>query len=96
MKNPKRSILDELWLGDIRPFEAKIYDTPEMNEVRERLTQCQESLEASMTEEQKHAFTQYENNWCELEALSLEALFTYAFRLGARIMMDVLRDEHPS
>ncbi len=96
MKNPKKSILDELWLGEIRPFELNIYDTPAINEVRDILALRQEALVASMTEEQKAAFTQCENDWCTLEVLSLEALFKYAFRLGARVMMDVLQEENPS
>ncbi len=93
MKNPQHSILDELWLGELCPFELKYYETPEMNELRKRVILRQEALMESMTEEQKTAFTKCENDWCELEALSMEILFKYAFRLGARMMMDVLAEE---
>ena len=43
-----------------------------------------------MTDEQRNIFERYEDCWSEYAGLSEEAIFVYAFRLGARIAIEVL------
>jgi hypothetical protein len=46
-----------------------------------------------MTDEQKAIFEKFHDCWSEYASLSDEALFEYAFRLGAQLALELARDE---
>ena len=48
-----------------------------------------EDLEKSFTEEQKEIFEKIHDCWSEYVSLAEAAIFEYAFKLGARIMLSV-------
>ena len=43
-----------------------------------------------MTDEQKEIFEKFDDCWSEYSSYAEEAIFTYAFRLGMQIALDVL------
>ena len=45
-----------------------------------------------MTDEQKQIFEKFHDCWSEYASLSDEALFEYAFRLGAQLAMELSSD----
>ena len=51
-----------------------------------------EDLEKSFTDEQKEIFEKFHDCWSEYASLAEAAIFEYAFKLGARIMVDIMSD----
>jgi len=52
-----------------------------------------EDLEKSFTDEQKEIFEKFHDCWSEYMSLSEAAIFEYAFKLGARLMVEVMRED---
>ena len=50
----------------------------------------QDTIMTTMTDEQKDIFERFDDCWSEYASLAEEAIFVYAFRLGARLMLDLL------
>ena len=50
-------------------------------------------LQKSITDEQKEMFQRFDDCWSEYMSLAEEAIFEYAFKLGARLTMEILNDD---
>ena len=83
-----KSIINELWHGNIIPQEDSRNNTKEMKELRSYMSRHHEDLEKSFTDEQKETFEKFHDCWSEYASLSEAAIFEYAFRLGMRIALD--------
>ncbi len=84
-------ILEEFWYGNIEPTE---YDTPPTKEYKELLQlicRNEEKLQATFTEEQKDLSSRYVDCVREFQAMADCPLFQSSFRLGARMMIEVLQ-----
>ena len=44
----------------------------------------------TMTDEQKEIFEKFDDCWSEYSSLAEEAIFTYAFKLGAKLVYEAL------
>ncbi len=85
-------ILEEFWYGNIEPME---YDTPQTKEYKELLQlicRNEEKLQATFTNEQKDLFTRYVDCVREFQAMADCLLFQNSFRLGARMMIEVMEE----
>lgn len=85
-------ILEELWYGNIEPTE---YDTTTCKEYREMLQliiRNKDKLLATMTDEQKEIFTRYTDSVRELQTSAEFLLFQNSFNLGARMMLEVIKE----
>jgi len=85
-----KDTLEALWRGDIDPFTDSQRNTPEMKQLMEYIARHHDKLLKTMSEEQKDIFERFNDCRSEYTSLSNEALFVYAFRLGARLMIDIL------
>ena len=85
-----RSIINELWHGNIAPQEDSRNNTKEMKELISYIARHDEELEKLLTEEQKAIFEKYQDCWNEYVSLGEAAIFEYAFKLGAKFMHDVM------
>ena len=88
-----RSIIQELWHGNIIPQEDGRNNTKEMKELLGYMSRHHEDLEKSFTEEQKEIFEKFHDCWSEYMSLGEAAIFEYAFKLGARIMLAVMYEQ---
>ena len=88
-----RSIINELWHGNIVPQEDSRNNTKEMKELISYIARHDEDLEKLLTDEQKVIFEKYQDCWNEYVSLSEAARFEYAFKLGARLALAVQADE---
>ena len=88
-----RSIINELWHGNIVPQEDSRNNTKEMKELISYIARHDEDLEKLLTDEQKVIFEKYQDCWNEYVSLSEAAIFEYAFKLGARLALAVQADE---
>ena len=85
-----KSMIDELWYGNVSPMDDTRNNTEEMKELMSYIARHQEELVAMLTDEQKAIFEKFDDCWSEYASLAEEAIFVYAFRLGAQMMLDVL------
>ena len=84
--------IKELWHGNIIPQEDSRTNTKEMKELIGYIARHHEELDKDFTDEQKETFEKFQDCWSEYMSLAEEAIFEYAFKLGARLIMDIQRD----
>ena len=85
-------LLEELWYGNIEPTE---YDSDASKEYREALrliSRNEEKLLATMTDEQKELFSRYMDAVREYQTMAECLLFQNSFKLGARMMLEVMEE----
>ena len=87
-----KSMIKELWYGNIVPQEDSRQNTPEMKQLLEYISRHNDDLLKTMTDEQKEIFQKFHDCWDEYVSLAEVAIFEYAFRLGARLTMEVQSD----
>ena len=85
-----KSIINELWHGNIVPQEDSRNNTKEMKELISYIARHDEDLGKLLTKEQKAIFEKYQDCWGEHVSLAEAAIFEYAFKLGARLMLGSL------
>jgi hypothetical protein len=85
------SILEEFWYGNIEPTEYDTSSSKEYKEMLQLISRNEEKLLAIMTDEQKDLFSRYQDCVREFQAMAECLLFQNSFRLGARMMLDVMR-----
>ena len=56
------------------------------------ITRNEEKLQATMTDEQKELFSRYTDAVREYQTMSESLLFQHSFRLGARMMLEVMEE----
>ena len=81
-----KSILDELWYGNICPES----NSEEMKQLMKYMARHHDSLMATMTDEQKDIFERFDDCCGEYASLAEKSIFIYAFRLGARVAFEIL------
>ena len=89
-----KSIINELWHGNIIPQEDSRNNTKEMKELLSYMSRHHEDLEKSFTDEQKEIFEKFHDCWSEYMSLGEAAIFEYAFKLGMQIAIETLTEEH--
>ena len=87
-----KSILGELWLGNITPREDCRNNTPEMKQLMDYMARHHDDLLKTLSDEQRDIFERFDDCWSEYASLAEEAIFVYAFRLGAKMTLDALHD----
>ena len=87
-----KSIINELWHGNIVPQEDSQTNSLQMKELLNYMARHHEDLEKSFTDEQKEIFEKFHDCWSEYMSLAEEAIFEYAFRLGAKLIIDVQKN----
>ncbi len=85
-----RSIINELWHGNIVPQEDSRNNTKEMKELISYIARHNEDLEKLLTDEQKAIFEKYQDCWNEYVSLAEAAIFEYAFKVGMTIAIETL------
>ena len=85
-----KSILEELWYGNVCPNEASKELSPQAKELIGYIARHHDELYASLTDKQKELLEKYNECYAELTDINEREIFVYAFKLGARIAIDVL------
>ncbi len=87
-----RSVINELWHGNIVPQEDSRNNSPEMKELMEYMARHHDDLLKTLNDEQKEIFEKFDDCWSEYMSLAEAAIFEYAFRIGARLAMEIQQD----
>ena len=88
-----RSVINELWHGNICPQNDSRNNSPEMKELMGYMSRHHDDLLKTMTDEQREIFEKFDDCWSEYSSYAEEAIFEYAFKLGARLAMEVQADK---
>ena len=86
------NILKEFWYGNIEPVEYDTSSGKEYKELLQLISRNEDKLLATMTEEQRELFTKYADCVREYQVMAECLLFQNSFRLGGRMMLEVMRD----
>ena len=85
-------ILEEFWYGNIEPTEYDTTVSKEYDEILRLITRNEEKLLATMTDEQKELFSRYTDCVREHRTIAECLLFQSSFKLGARMMAEVMEE----
>jgi glutamyl/glutaminyl-tRNA synthetase len=85
-------ILEDLYLGDVRPSERSFKRNTQYAKALDDLVNAGDALTDTLTEKQKEMFEDYMTAQREVSVLTDCETFIYAFRFAARTMIDVLID----
>ena len=88
-----QSMINELWRGNIIPQEDSRNNSKEMKELLGYMARHHEDLEKTFTDEQKEIFEKSHDCWSEYMSFTEASIFDYAFKLGARLTMEILKDD---
>ncbi len=84
------SIIGELYRGNICPEATAVPNSPAMEDIQLNLSNLHDQMSATFTDEQKALFDRFETCLQDQETLRETEVFTYAFKLGARMMLEML------
>ena len=85
-------VLEDVYLGDIHPSERGFKKDSQYAKALNDAVKAGDALIGTLTEKQRKQFEAYMTAQREVNVLTDCETFCYAFRLGAKIMMDVLTD----
>lgn len=83
-------ILDDLWSGNIHPYEQSFQQGDEYAQALQLTVEAENELDAMLSEEGKKAFQKYQTAQREVMVLTDCQTFSKGFRMGAKIMLDIL------
>ena len=87
-----KSVINELWLGNINPQTDSRNNSKDMKELMEYMAHHHEDLLKTMNDEQKAIFKKFDDCWSEYMSLAEAAIFEYAFKLGMQIAIETLTE----
>ena len=82
--------LEDLWLGKISPHERKLPPNSEQRELINLILQQEETLFSMLSEKAKETYDKLLEYQSELSSLTDCETFISGFRLGAKIMLEVM------
>ena len=85
-----KSIINELWRGNICPQTDSRNNSPEMKELMEYMARHHDNLLKTMSDEQKEIFEKFDDCWSEYASYAEAAIFEYAFKLGMQLAIDTM------
>ena len=83
-------VLEDLYLGDIRPNERSFKRNSQYAKALDEVVKAGDALTDVLTEGQKELFEEYMTAQREINVLTDCETFCLAFKMGAKIMLDVL------
>ena len=86
------TVLEELWYGNLEPSEFDSSHNKDYKELLHLVSRNEEKLMATTTEEQKELFSRYSACVRNFQSLAECLLFQNSFKLGARMMAEVLEE----
>ena len=89
-----RTLLEELWYGNVYPQEQSTEHNSEIKELISLMGKNREILSSALTSEQNLTLEKYDDCVNEMNSIIEKEVFAYGFRLGGRLMLEVLTD-HP-
>lgn len=83
-------ILEELYYGNINPYDRGIRRGGEVDNLLKLVTRNEEKLNEGLTEAQKGTFENFKACESEMQTITELEAFMSGFKLGARIIIEVM------
>lgn len=88
------TILENLWFGNIAPVDRSFTRGSEVRKLLEALTANEDIFTAELSTEGQRAYTEYDKLISRISEISECDAFGKGFRLGARLMLEILTEEN--
>lgn len=85
-------VLEDLYLGDVRPSDRSFKRNSQYAKALDDVVKAGDALTEGLTERQKELFEEYMTAQREVSILTDCETFCLAFKLGAKIILDVLTE----
>ena len=85
-----RSILEELFYGNICPNTDCRSQDKETKRLMGYIAGHHDNLLSTLNDQQKEILEKFDDGYNELTDINEREIFSYAFKLGARIMLEIL------
>ena len=82
-------ILEQLWHDEIPFYQRRSLETEEALRLKKQISEDREKLARMLTPEATELFEKLMDTEGELSSLTECDTFTYGFRLGAKIMLEI-------
>lgn len=88
-----RTILEELFYGNICPnTDCRSHDK-ETKQLMGYIADHHDNLLSTLNDQQKDILEKFDDCYSELTDINEREIFAYAFKLGARLMLAVVRED---
>ena len=85
--------IQDLYYGRISPYEMSISTAPEYQKLKALANRNEDLLRESLSDEQKELLDKLTECITDISSISERDMFIAGFRLGVKLMIDVMRDE---
>ena len=86
-------IIEDLYYGRISPYEMNISATPEYQKLKALADRNEDLLRKSLSDEQRELLEKLIETVTDISSISERDMFIAGFRLGMKLMMDVMKDK---
>ena len=87
------STIQNLYYGRISPYEMNISTAPEYQKLKAQANKNEDLLRESLCHEQKELLDKLTECITDISSISERDMFIAGFRLGMKLMIDVMKDE---
>ena len=85
--------IQDLYYGRISPYEMSISTAPEYQKLKALADRNEDLLRESLSDEQKELLEKLTESITDISSISERDMFIAGFRLGMRLMIDVMKDK---
>ena len=85
-------LLEQLWRGNLAPSERYIRSDSEYKKATQAFCDAAERMEKELTPEGKKYWREVADRQSDMTMLAEEDIFIYGFRMGARMILDIIGD----
>ena len=86
-------IIEDLYYGRISPYEMSISAAPEYQKLKALADRNEDLLRQTLSDEQKELLEKLIEFVTDISSISERDMFIAGFRLGVKLMIDVMKDE---
>ena len=85
--------IQDLYYGRISPYEMSISTAPEYQKLKALTNRNEDLLKETLSDEQKELLVKLIESVTDISSISERDMFIAGFRLGMKLMIDVMKDE---
>ena len=85
--------IQDLYYGRISPYEMSISTAPEYQKLKTLADKNEDLLRETLSDEQKELLVKLIETVTDISSISERDMFIAGFRLGMKLMIDVMKDE---
>ncbi len=88
-----RKILEDLYFGNITPYERRMAASSELRCLAKRASDCESQLTERLNEEEQKLLNVLINAQQEIDSITVKENFILGFRLGVRLMAECMDED---